>query len=274
MTEWKQVAWRCVARRGIRVAGWMIAVCLTAWILRATVVSVYRVSSVSMEPTLKEGEYVVVSRASYGIRTPDAYPLSSIPFPSGSLSWGGPERGDLVVFKSPMKVYRDVHPSRVPTYVKRCVARPGDTVRLADRRLVVSGPDLSSEEEPRDVRRFAYALHQTRRGRAEKTWIVPARGDTVDLGTASAEQWLRVLRHDGHRASVSEKGIRIDGEPQRHYVVEQEYYFMLGDNPLLSRDSRHWGVVPEQNLVGEVWTIAWPPHLDAQFRRRPQSPRN
>jgi len=57
---------------------------------------------------------------------------------------------------------------------------------------------------------------------------------------------------------VSENSLQVDGQRRKYYIVEQDYYFVLGDSPDMSRDSRHWGLVPEKNLVGKVLGIIWP----------------
>lgn len=238
-------------RISVRLIGWLALACLAAWIVKSTVVSVSRISSPSMSPTLDPGEYVLISRSSYRLRTPDSFPLSSFPFPSISIhGWGEVERGDIVAFLSPQDLARGLHPSRVTTYAKRCVAVPGDTVRLAGRALQVQGEHRSSVEAHR------YSVSNLR-GR-ERKWVVPSRGDTLRLGLVSEDQLQRIVRRDGHRVAISETGIQIDGRRQDYYVTEQNYYFVLGDNPDMSRDSRHWGLVPETALLGEVLGVIWP----------------
>lgn len=75
-----------IAFRGI---GGLIAAMLAAWILKATVVSVSQVASLSMSPTLDPQAYLLISRSSYRLRTPETFPLTSVPFPSISIT-GGP----------------------------------------------------------------------------------------------------------------------------------------------------------------------------------------
>lgn len=135
-------------RISVRLIGWLAVACLAAWIVKSTVVSVSRISSVSMSPTLDPGEYVLISRSSYRLRTPATFPLSSFPFPSMSADgWSDVERGAIVAFLSPQELARGSHPARATTYAKRCVARPGDTVRVDDSVLRVrrgNGNSVSS----------------------------------------------------------------------------------------------------------------------------------
>jgi len=238
-------------RISVRLVGWLAVACLAAWIMKSTVVSVSRISSPSMSPTLDPREYVLISRSSYRIRTPDSFPLSSFLFPSISVDgWSEVKRGDLIVFHSPLELARGVHPGRATTYIKRCVAVPGDTVHVEGRVLQVRGGSRSLEAPRR------YDISNVK-GK-EKQWTVPGQGDTLRLGSVSRDQFRRIVQRDGHRISVSETGIQIDGRRRDYYVVEQNYYFVLGDNPDMSRDSRHWGLVPETALLGRVLSVIWP----------------
>lgn len=238
----------------LRLIVWLIAVCLAAWVVKSTVVSISRISSVSMSPTLDPGEYVLIGRFSYRLRTPASFPLSSFPFPSASVDgWSKVERGDIVAFLSPQEITRGVHPDRATTYAKRCVAIPGDTVHVTGRVLQVRRRTHGTAS----VRIYSLSAG---RGR-EQEWIVPSKGDTLRLGQVSRDQLRRIIRRDGHRATLSENGIRVDGRRRDYYVVEQNYYFVLGDNPDMSRDSRSWGVVPENTLLGEILAVIWPPSI-------------
>jgi len=204
-----------------------------------------------MAPTLDLGEHVLIGRFAYRIRTPAAFPLTSFPFPSASVEgWSDVERGDIVAFLSPRERALGEPPVRATTYAKRCVAIPGDTVRLNGRVLRVQGGHRGSTVYRSDSLQVVRA--------EDRRWIVPARGDTLRHGSVSKNQLRRIVRRDGHRVSFSKNGLRVDGQQRRYYVVEQAYYFVLGDNLDMSRDSRHWGLVPEANLVGPVLGIVWP----------------
>lgn len=88
--------------------------------------------------------------------------------------------------------------------------------------------------------------------------LIPRRGLTVTLTPETLAYYARCIHaYEGHQLEQKPDGmILIDGKPQTKYTFEQDYYFMLGDNRHMSADSRYWGFVPEDHIVGEpafIW---------------------
>jgi signal peptidase I len=129
-------------------------------------------------------------------------------------------RGDIVVFRYPVRP--------VEHFVKRVVAVPGDQVRLHNKRLLVNGKPV-----PED-----YVVHKLR-GRDSFRDNFPA----TDFFTSSIDaQWFQEMRRQ-----IRDGGI----------VVPPGKYFVLGDNRDESLDSRYWGFVPRENIVGRPLIIYW-----------------
>lgn len=86
---------------------------------------------------------------------------------------------------------------------------------------------------------------------------IPARGQSVRLDSSSLTMYRDVIeRHEGHELTELGNGaILVDGEPVTRYVFEQDYYFVMGDNRDSSYDSRLWGFVPWNHVVGKATTI-------------------
>ncbi len=131
-------------------------------------------------------------------------------------------RGDVVVFKYP---YED-H----PYYVKRVIAVPGDRVRIADQHVYLNGLPL---REP-------YAVHNPSTADPYMFDFPPA--DPFIISGEITPEWARNLRQD------SQNG---------HLLVPPDEYFVLGDNRDNSSDSRYWGFVPRDAIVGEPLFVYW-----------------
>ena len=232
-------------RRTLSVLGGrLVRVLIIALILYLLVsrflVSTYRIESVSMEPALTPSDRVIVSAIAFGPRVP----FSQARFP-GLQS---PERGDLVVVQPPFlaewtvfsrvvdalatffslqkgTIHRDLYGSRVNAYmVKRVVGLPGDTVRLKGYTLFV---------RPRGVSDFV-----------PEQQLSPVRYQVVT--NPPGEGWSSPLPLSGESGEIS---------------LGDDHYFVLGDNRPQSSDSRSWGAVTLDRIVGKVIYRYWPAHV-------------
>lgn len=131
-------------------------------------------------------------------------------------------RGDVIVFKYP---YED-H----PYYVKRVIAIPGDRVRIADERVYLNGSLL---KEP-------YAVYN--RSTADPYMFDFPPKDTYIISGEITPEWSRTLEQDTHRGDL---------------LVPPDEYLVLGDNRNNSSDSRYWGFVPRDAIVGEPMFVYW-----------------
>ncbi len=157
----------------------------------------FRVEGSSMEPTLEEGQYLLVNKILY-LRLDPQDIFKFIPFLDSDRTnflfpISSPERGEVIIFHFPRDPSRD--------FVKRVIGEPGDTVEIK-------------------------------------------RGTVLVNGEALQEPYINASKP-------------YQGSMAPFHVGENEY-FVLGDNRRASNDSRDWGAVPAENIIGKAWVNYWP----------------
>ena len=88
---------------------------------------------------------------------------------------------------------------------------------------------------------------------------IPKKGDNINLTLDNIEKWRTIINREFMTESVTirEGKIYINGVESDHYTIQKDYYFMMGDNRDNSADSRYWGVVPRDLIVGNAFFIYW-----------------
>ncbi|MDH5392177.1 MAG: signal peptidase I [Gammaproteobacteria bacterium] len=177
------------------------------FLLRGFIVEPFRIPSGSMIPTLNIGDFILVSKSSYGVRLPVLNKLV--------IGNAKPERGDVVVFRYP--------PEPSVDYIKRVIGLPGDRVVYREKVLYVNDKPVS------------------------RTFVSQYTGP----GEIRANEHQELLADVKHNILLKPGYLSPEGE----YQVPAGHYFVMGDNRDNSRDSRVWGTVPDENLVGKAVMI-------------------
>jgi signal peptidase I len=210
---------------GIKVFG--IAI-LLALVLRLFVFSSFKIPTPSMEPAIIPGDYILVNKLAYGARIP-----KNLKFMKGGefetfrvKGFSKVKRNDVIVFNFPYTDWGKLGWDLNVYYVKRCVALPGDT---------------------------AYNWNVKSFG----PLYVPRQNDTVAIDSKIVKLYWNLIRYEsGKELSLQNDTVYLGEERLQSYVFQQNYYFMTGDLTFDSRDSRYWGLLPEDHIVGKA-AIIW-----------------
>jgi len=186
--------------------------------LRSFVAEPFRIPSESMMPNLLVGDFILVNKYDYGLRLPVLN--------KKLIQVGEPKRGDVVVFRYPGLDSED--PQKGTDYIKRIIGLPGDRIEVSEDQVSINGVKVGYVPAGVFEGRSGQSVNNT--GDSMVTENLPGRSHTV---------------------------LDIPGSefPPGTWVVPEGHYFAMGDNRDRSADSRAWGYVPEENLVGRAMVI-------------------
>ena len=201
-------------------------VILLVFALRSFIVEPFKIPSGSMIPTLEIGDFILVNKFAYGIRLPVIN--------KKIINVGEPQRGDVMVFRYPEDPSLD--------YIKRVVGVPGDKVAYQNKRLSING-------QPIETTRIGDYLHPERLYYSKQFIEKTERIEHRTLNDDDAPGFISDAAQFPYRNDCLYNNAGVI------CTVPAGNYFMMGDNRDNSRDSRFWGFVPEENIVGKAFFI-------------------
>src|SRR5450432_1504236 len=209
-------------------------VILIVLLFRSFIAEPFKIPSGSMMPTLLVGDFILVNKFAYGLRLPV--------LDRKILEVGEPQRGDVFVFRYPgFSCMRDgklvrsgrsceqpLAPVPQEDYIKRVIGLPGDEITYRNKTLYVNGKEIP------------------------QAYVGPFVG-SGDSGRKMAGAEIKQEMLPGVEHHILQLPQRAGAEGT--YRVPAGQYFAMGDNRDDSEDSRYWGLVPEENLVGRAFVI-------------------
>jgi signal peptidase I len=215
----------------VEMAKSFFPVILIVFLLRSFLYEPFKIPSGSMVPTLLVGDFILVNKFTYGIRLPVIN--------KKIVEMNAPKRGDVMVFRYPEDPAKD--------FIKRIIGIPGDTVSYQNKRLTINGEAITTEkvglftdvDERMNMRQFEVFNEKV----GEKNHTMMVDNNYPVIGLSSVRQFT-----NKKNCAYNETGVTCK--------VPDGHYFMMGDSRDNSDDSRYWGFVPEENIVGKA-VLVW-----------------
>jgi signal peptidase I len=220
-------------------------VILAVFVLRSFLVEPFQIPSSSMRPGLEVGDFILVNKFTYGLRMPIT---NQVVIPVAQ-----PQHGDVMVFAYPKD------PSK--SFIKRVIGLPGDVVTFRDKQLSINGVPVRAT----DAGSYEYLEERTQ---AEEFGT----GRSIELPERQVVLRRTIEQHGPHRYQVAYDDQRptyspqaVDDEVLRQACTHDDtgftctvpagQYFTMGDNRDNSHDSRYWGFVRDDHIVGKAFFV-------------------
>jgi signal peptidase I len=205
----------------------LFPVIVGVFVLRSFLFEPFKIPSGSMVPTLLVGDLILVNKFDYGVRLPVLN--------QKVIANKDPQRGDVVVFRYPPDPRLD--------YIKRVVGLPGDQISYQNQKLTINGQPVPlkalGEFYDEDSLRYAPQFSEKLGEKDHRILVDPRRSSF--FGTDSPRFPF------AENCRYSAEGVTCK--------VPAGHYFVMGDNRDNSQDSRYWGFVPDENLVGRAFFV-------------------
>lgn len=252
-----------------------VAGLVAAWIiLQVFVVCSFKIPSDSMEPALEPGDYVLVNKLLIG---PRLFKLTDALDGKRVTIYRVPglhsiQRNDVLVFHFPHPhTWEKIEMHLLKYYVKRCIGLPGDSVWIrngyyqigqrtdtlgnaaAQKRISQTPPEMFA---PNVYRAFPFDSLLSWNIRQFGPLYLPKEGDEITMNRTNYLLYKKVIEWEQQaELSCRDSVVYLNQKPITCYRFQKNYYFMGGDNGENSQDSRYWGLLPEEYIVGKVWKI-------------------
>lgn len=247
----------------------LLAICLRVFLFAS-----FKIPTPSMEPALVPGDFILVNKLIPGPRI-----VKNFDFLDGKdieftrLKGVRPiRRNDVLVFNYPYSQWGTLRLDLNTYYVKRCIALPGDTFRIINGIYRVTNCTDTLGNYPNQRRlsqrpddSFPEGVFRCFPKDSLYYWTMkdfgplylPKANETLPVDRKNIPLYKNLIEYE------TKQQIRVEGstvflgdQPIESYTFRQNYYFMAGDLVADSRDSRYWGLLPEDHIVGKA-AIVW-----------------
>lgn len=235
----------------------------------------FKIPSDSMEPALKDGDRILVNKMTKGARLFNVF--SALNNEQVAIyrmpGFGDFKRNDILVFNFPYQMNRwdSIRMDVMQYYVKRCIALPGDTLEIRGGYYKVRGCNeqlgnydaqqyLANLQDPRKygivTGTFPFDKRMGWTIREFGPLPVPQKGQVVAMNRTNYLLYRQLIGWEQKKKLRLKGGqITLGDSVISQYRFNENYYFVSGDNMANSQDSRYWGMLPEEYIVGKATRI-------------------
>lgn len=252
----------------------MMIIVLTI-IMKVFLFASFKIPTPSMEPSIMAGDHILVNKLALGPRLYENFGFLKGKKTKMKRMKGmhKVKRNDVLVFDFPYKTSDKIRQGGNVFYVKRCVAIPRDTFYIDNCIYKVKGlneslgnstkqVELSKRNEeffnedilnifPKDTTTFHWTIKNF------GPLYVPGKGDNIKINSANVLLYKNIIEYETEKnISIKNDLVYFGDSVINEYTFQQDYYFMVGDLVHDSQDSRYWGLLPDDLVVGKA-TIVW-----------------
>ncbi len=246
--------------KGIAVTA--IVTIIVVMILRTFLFASFKIPSASMEPTLLAGDFILVNKLIPGPRI-DFLGNKDTKSVVRVRGLRAIQRKDVLVFNDPYYQSGDIVRNWNVYYVKRCIGLPGDTLSIKDGYCYIVRNSITQKLlTPKKVRQVNMVAEDDRPEMFKSLdWTIrnfgpvyiPQKGDRVVLDSVNRYMYKNLIEYESGKKLTEIDGVfYLNAEECRAYTFHKNYYFLAGDHARDSKDSRYWGLLPEDHIVGKV----------------------
>lgn len=256
----------------VNIVFWLCMAVVLWFVGQVFVFASFKIPSDSMEPGLIEGDNVLVWKPTVGARLFNVF-ASMRDEQTEIYRLPGVrkiKRNDVLVFNFPHpNTWDKIEMHILKYYIKRCVGLPGDTLSIQNGFFQVKGVHLPLGNEQAQKRiaateKFGDGIFRSFPYDSVIGWniktfgplYIPAKGDSIPLNRTNFRLYKKPVEWEQQGLlTYKDSTVFLNGKPIEGYRFRKNYYFMAGDNGMNSQDSRYWGLLPEEYIVGKAWII-------------------
>ena len=268
----KQTLIHNLINKTINIVFWLCMLVALWFTAQVFLFTSFKIPSDSMEPGLTTGDNILVWKPTIGPRIFNLFAsmrneqteIYRVP------GFKNIKRNNILVFNFPHPNGWDkIEMHILKYYIKRCIGLPGDTLSIQNGYFHVEGVqtplgNIDSQNKIATTDKFEDGIYHSFPFDSVIGWniknfgplYVPEKGDSITLDHTNFLLYKKVIEWEQQtNIQCKDSTFFLNGKPINGYHFQKNYYFMAGDNGMNSQDSRYWGLLPEEYIVGKAWII-------------------